>query len=186
MKKLLMILLLPILVISLSACREQEDLESLGLANLTAKDILTQLGDGTLEPNGYAVSVYDHELLILVDNGQTISLAMPEDEFYLSVAPYKTLTHECTFHSATGCRGELKSETFFVEFIDTEGNVIIAQTMDTLSNGFIDLWLPRDIEGNLTITQGDYVASKVISTETGQPTCETTMRLEDPELTNAG
>jgi len=41
----------------------------------------------------------------------------------------------------------------------------------------IDLWLPRNIEGTLTITQGELTASKLISTASGEPTCETTMKL---------
>jgi hypothetical protein len=49
--------------------------------------------------------------------------------------------------------------------------------MMSMSNGFIDLWLPRDIEGTLTITQGELSATKLISTESGEPTCETTMQL---------
>lgn len=187
MKKILTLCAAALLLVTLSACTNKtNDLASLGLSNKTAKEILTELGDGTLVPDGYAVSVYDHEILIFTEDDQTISLPMPDDEFYLSVAPYKTLTHECTFHSATGCRGELKSETFFVEFVDTDGNVILSQSMDTLSNGFIDMWLPRNIEGTLTITQGDFVATKLISTEAGQPTCETTMRLVEPEVTDEG
>lgn len=181
MKRILTVITLFVLTLTLSSCSNNDDLATLGLDNRTAIEILTQLGDGTLQPQGYAVSVYDHELLILTEDDKTIPLPMPKDEFYLSVAPYKKLTHECLYHSATGCRGELKSETFFVEFIDEDGNVILSETMDTLSNGFIDLWLPRDIEGTLTITQGDFVATKVISTEAGQPTCETTMRLLEPE-----
>jgi len=37
--------------------------------------------------------------------------------------------------------------------------------------------LPRNIEGTLTITQNGLTTSKLISTEAGQPTCETTMQL---------
>ena len=55
---------------------------------------------------------------------------------------------------------------------------MISENMDTLSNGFIDLWLPRDVEGTLTITQGDLTVSKLISTASGEPTCETTMQLQ--------
>ena len=71
----------------------------------------------------------------------------------------------------------MKQEEFFVEFIDLDDNVVISENMMSMSNGFIDLWLPRDIEGTLTITQGELSTSKVISTESGEPTCETTMQL---------
>ena len=108
---------------------------------------------------------------------ETHFVDMPEDEFYLSVAPYINETHVCGYHSATGCRGELKQEEFFLEFVDSNGTVIISEKMTSMSNGFIDLWLPRNIEGTLTITQNGLTTSKLISTEAGEPTCETTMQL---------
>jgi hypothetical protein len=151
-------------------------LEDVGLDGLTGKEILTGIADGSIVVDGFGVSVYDNELVVILDD-ERISVDMPEDEFYVSVAPYIDTTHECLFHSATGCRGELKEEVFFVEFIDTDGNVIISEDMTSMSNGFIDLWLPRNIEGTLTITQGELSATKVISTVAGEPTCETTMQL---------
>ncbi len=102
---------------------------------------------------------------------------MPEDEFYISVAPYVTQTHTCYTHSATGCSGELAGKTFHVLFIDDNGNTLIDGNYDSLQNGFIDFWLPRDIEGTLTITYGELSTTKEISTYTGEPTCETTMQL---------
>lgn len=176
MKKLLQLSVLLIIGFALVGCSSGETLEDFDLDGMTGKEILTGIADGTIEPDGYAVSVYDHELLVLTEK-DSISVAMPEDEFYLSVAPYKTVTHECTYHSATGCRGELKNETVFVEYILTDGTIVLSEEMTIMSNGFIDLWLPRDIEGTLTITQGELSASKVISTTTGDPTCETTMKL---------
>jgi len=164
-----------LLVFVLAGC-SSESLADLGLEDMTGKDILTQLATGELVPDGYHVSVYDHELVVITEHNE-FSVPMPEDEFYLSVAPYTTLTHGCTFHSATGCRGELEQETFQVRFELEDGTVVIDQEMTSLANGFIDLWLPRDVEGTLTITQGDLSSSKVISTAPGSPTCETTMQL---------
>ncbi|MEC9485840.1 MAG: CueP family metal-binding protein [Candidatus Izemoplasma sp.] len=176
MKKIGLLIGSFIVALTLSACSSTNDLESVGLADLTGKEILTGVADGLIEVKDFGLSVYDDELIVILDDSRT-SVDMPEDEFYLSVAPYINNTHSCTYHSATGCRGELKQETFFVEFIDNEGNVIVSENMDTLSNGFIDLWLPRDVEGTLTITQGELSASKTISTTAGEPTCETTMQL---------
>lgn len=177
MKKFLLLAAVLAVTMVLSGCTNSNDsLENVGLNGLSGKEILVGVGDGSIIVDGFGLSVYDDELLVFIDD-ERISIDMPKDEFYLSVAPYIESTHSCTFHSATGCRGELKSESFFVEFIDTDGNVILSESMDTLSNGFIDLWLPRDIEGTLTITQGELTTSKVIKTVAGEPTCETTMQL---------
>ncbi len=176
MKKVMLIVTLLFVVFNLNACSNQNSLTEVGLDGMSGKEILTGIADGSVTVDGFGVSVYDDELVVILENDR-ISVDMPEDEFYVSVAPYLNTTHECQFHSATGCRGEMKSESFFVEFIDNDGNVIISDNMTSLSNGFIDLWLPRNIEGTLTITQGDLSTSKIISTASGQPTCETTMQL---------
>lgn len=177
MKKILLFVAVFFVAVTLSGCtKSSESLESVGLEGISGKEILTGVADGSIVVDGFGLSVYDDELIVFIDD-EKISVDMPKDEFYVSVAPYIDITHECTFHSATGCRGELKSESFFVEFIDTDGNVILSESMTSLSNGFIDLWLPRNIEGTLTITQGDLSTSKVIKTVAGEPTCETTMQL---------
>lgn len=166
------------LMILLTGCQQEDTtLTELGLNDMSAKEILTKVGNGEIEVEGFALSVYDHELVVITEDDK-IALTMPKDEFYLSVAPYENNTHTCTFHSATGCRGEMKSEEFLVEFVDDSGEVILSETMNSLSNGFIDLWLPRNVNGTLTITHGALSASKDISTLSGQPTCETTMQLQ--------
>ena len=164
-------------VILISACSNQEEsLKTLGLEDLTSKEILTQLADGSIEPEEYAISVYDHKMIIFTQNNQ-FELPMPENYFYLSVAPYINETHPCTIHNATGCRGEMIDEEIYIEFVDTDGNVILSETVSTQANGFIDLWLPRDKEGTLIIEYGDLSSSKYIETYPEEPTCETTMRL---------
>jgi len=176
MKKIFLLVTALLITFTLSSCSNDEDLASIGLDGMSGKEILTGVADGSIKVDGFGLSVYDDELMVLV-NDKKISVNMPDDEFYLSVAPYIGSTHTCGFHSATGCRGELKQETFFVEFVDSDNNVILSEEISTMSNGFFDLWLPRNIEGTLTITQGDLTTSKLISTESGQPTCETTMKL---------
>jgi hypothetical protein len=175
MKKLF---ILPVMLMFfiLIGCSNSSKLESVNLAGLSGKEILVGLADESIVVDGYSVSVYEDELIVIIGDDK-ISVDLPDDEYYLSVAPYKQITHECYYHSATGCRGELKLEEFYVEFIDSNGNVVISKTMLSMANGFIDLWLPRNIEGTLTITQGTLEASKQISTYSGNATCETTMKL---------
>lgn len=176
MRKVFLLAILLTLTVAMSACSKSDKLSDIGLDGMSGKEILTKVADGSLPVDRFGLSVYDDELIVIIDDTR-ISVDMPQDEFYLSVAPYLESTHTCTFHSATGCRGEMKQEDFFLEFIDESGNVIISENMTSMSNGFIDLWLPKDIEGTLTISQGDLVVSKLISTASGEPTCETTMQL---------
>ena len=176
MKKIIMFITVLLITLTLSACSSGNDLESIGLDGMNGKEILTGIANGTVVVDGYSISVYDDELVVILEDSR-VSVDMPKDEFYLSVAPYRETTHACGIHSATGCRGELKQEEFFLEFVDSNGTVIISEKMTSMSNGFIDLWLPRNIEGTLTITQNGLTTSKLISTEAGEPTCETTMQL---------
>jgi hypothetical protein len=77
----------------------------------------------------------------------------------------------------TGCQGELVNEQFNVYIEDTEGNVIVDSTVTSRSNGFIDLWLPRDKTYQIQITHDGKKAESKISTFENDPTCITTMQL---------
>ena len=144
MRKLIFILFISISLLLAGCSTNNRTLESVGLDGLTGKEILVGVADGSIEMTGFGLSVYDDELIVLIDS-EKLSVEMPEDEFFLSVAPYENDTHTCLIHSATGCSGELKNESFYVEFIDEDGNVLLSEMMSTMGNGFIDLWLPRDI-----------------------------------------
>lgn len=161
---------------SCSSSKDEDILVEIGLDGFSAKEILNGIASKSIIPSSYSISVTDDVLQISYDN-EIIMLEMPDEEFYISVAPYINMTHECLFHSATQCRGELLNEEFYISLIDLEGNVIIDGYYESLDNGFIDLWLPRNIEGVLTINYGDLSSTKVISTFSGEPTCETTLKL---------
>ena len=57
---------------------------------------------------------------------------------------------------------------------DSQGKVIIDEDMETMDNGFIGVWLPRDVNLNLTATYNGKVASAPISTFAESETCLTT------------
>ena len=72
---------------------------------------------------------------------------MPSDEIYVSAAPYQSQTHDCYYHSPTGCLGELRNADVAVTVTDTAtGEVIVDEDTRTLDNGFVGIWLPRGIE----------------------------------------
>ncbi len=49
----------------------------------------------------------------------------------------------------------MANKEFDVYIEDKEGNVILDETVKSQSNGFIDLWLPRDKTYSVTIKQGE-------------------------------
>jgi len=176
MRKIIILMTMSLLVL-LSACSsETESLDSLGIGDYSAKELLVALDNETLVPENYAVSVFPDQVKVLTE-AKEFSLPM-DDEFYLSVAPYIDQTHECFYHSATGCRGELQQEDFHILFVSSTGEVLIDQVMNSGSNGFVDLWLPRGIEGTLTIQYDAMSVSNEITTIGDAKTCETTMRLQ--------
>lgn len=68
-------------------------------------------------------------------------------------------------------------EEFDVYIEDTDGNVIIDKTMTSQANGFIDLWLPRDKNYLVKISNDGNVVESELSTFESDGTCITTMQL---------
>ena len=77
----------------------------------------------------------------------------------------------------SSCQGELPQIQFNVRAVDQAGNVVLNESVSTLKNGFMELWLPRDRTINLTLQGQNRSASAVVSTFDGSDTCITTMQL---------
>src|SRR5690625_7473019 len=91
--------------------------------------------------------------LVLTDQNQEITLDLPANLTYVSVAPYVTQTHDCFYHSLTTCRGELDSEHTEVTFTDeTTGETQVDEQTTTFDNGVIGFWVPRDTTGTIEAT----------------------------------
>jgi hypothetical protein len=71
----------------------------------------------------------------------------------------------------------LVEEKFDVYIQDEEGIVIFDETMTSLENGFIDLWLPRNKTLQVKIEHNGKTTESKISTFKGDNTCITTMQL---------
>ncbi len=67
-------------------------------------------------------------------------------------------------------------EEFDVYIEDEEGNVVMDETVKSLENGFIDLWLPRDKTYQTTITHDGKTVESELSTFENDDTCITTMQ----------
>ena len=115
---------------------------------------------------------------MLSRGAQQVSLAIPSDRFYLSVAPYVDGTHDCFHHSLTTCKGEIAGQEVQVRIVDeAHDEVLVDEVRTTFANEFVGFWLPRDINGILQITYGSKSGQTRITTAEKSPTCLTTLRL---------
>ncbi|MEE6274284.1 CueP family metal-binding protein [Georgenia sp. MJ206] len=149
-----------------------------GLGGMEPSEIVEHLDSlgGAERPTELMASVRPDELL-LSDGVEEVSLALPEDEFYLSLAPYVEQTHDCFFHSLTTCQGELVGEDVEVTVLDDAGEVILDEAMTTQENGFVGMWLPRDVTGTIEVTADGRTGTVPFSTDDDGATCLTTLQL---------
>lgn len=151
------------------------------LAGLDARQVIDKLDTMPVaeRPSNLLASVRPDELILIDKNKQQVTMPIPQDQFYLSFAPFKTQTHDCHFHSLTTCLGEMQNEEVKVTITDTKtGDKIIDKAVKTFDNGFVGVWLPRGIEATLSVEQGELSATSKISTATSEDaTCLTTMQL---------
>ncbi|WP_130178524.1 CueP family metal-binding protein [Cryobacterium sp. SO1] len=148
-------------------------------APASATDLIDQLQAQPLSerPDGLMASVRVDELL-LVSGDDEVSLALPEDEFHLSIAPYLTDTHECFYHSLTTCLGELGGEDFHVTVTDDASEkVLFDSDITTFENGFFDVTLPAGLDITVLIDDGERTVELPLGTRAEDPTCVTTAQL---------
>jgi hypothetical protein len=139
------------------------------------KELVHNYSAGNIEDQ--SASITSHQLLVTDSDGVELTYDLPEDDFFVSIAPYVDKTHPCTVHNLTGCQGEMAEKEFDVYIEDMDGNVILDKTMKSQSNGFIDLWLPRDQTYRTTITHDGKMVESELSTFENDGTCITTMQL---------
>lgn len=150
------------------------------LAGLEAPEVIERLDTMALadRPGDLMASVQPDAVVVTDDQGREVRLPMPEDQVYVSVAPYVDQTHECHFHSLTTCVGELGDESVDVMLTTADGEVLVDETRRTYDNGFVGLWVPRDLDATLTITHDGRAGTAPITTrDPDDPTCVTTLQL---------
>jgi len=152
-----------------------------GLDGLNAREIIDRLDAlPTAErPDDLMVSIRPNELTLSDAAQREVTLAMPDDEFYVSIAPYDNQTHECYFHSLTTCTGEIQNSDVQVLVTNAaSGEILVDKMRTTFDNGFVGLWLPRDIDVNVAIEYDGRSATTELSTSGDEAaTCVTTMQL---------
>lgn len=152
-------------------------LDRFGLKGKSVVEIINAL-DRSKEDNEASLlgSVRQNELL-LTDGKEQISMPMPADKTYLSIAPYVDQTHECFNHNLGTCQGEQVGQEFTVTITDESGKQVLKETVTTYDNGFVGFWVPRNIKGTLTVEGIGKKGSIPLSTGAEDPTCITTLKL---------
>lgn len=168
MKKYLMLILLSLTII-LVGCADDS-----ASSDTNIKEFVSELSASNIVESA---SINDKNLVVQ-NEGEEDIYTLPEDEFFVSVAPYLTYTHPCEFHSLTGCQGEMVNEVMNVKITDDRGEIYIDETVTTLENGFMDFWLPRDKEYIIEINYGNKQNEYAFSTFEGDSTCLTDFQLK--------
>lgn len=150
------------------------------LDGLDARQIIDRLDRMPVaeRPEDLMASVRPETLELSDATGNRSVLPMPEDAFYLSIAPYTDQTHECFFHSLTTCLGELDDTDVTVTVTDSaDDSEVLRESVRTFDNGFAGVWLPRGLDAVVTVDDGRRSASTPISTGDDGATCLTTLQL---------
>ena len=150
-----------------------------GLADMDAVEIIDHLDRQkvTERPTDLIASVRADELL-LSSGDQEVVVDLPDNQTYVSIAPYLNSTHDCFYHSLTTCVGELSNEDIQVTITDeATGEVLVDEATTTFDNGFIGFWLPADATGLIEVSYQGRAGSTEFSTTDDGATCVTDMRL---------
>ncbi len=110
-------------------------------------------------------------------NGESVTIPLPTDEMVVAIAPYRKVTHPCEVHYTSGCQGELVNFPVRVIAEGEDGTIHIDTTMQTMHNGFIELWLPRGHEILVTLESREGRSEGKITTFSESNTCITTLQL---------
>ncbi|MDN8594753.1 MULTISPECIES: CueP family metal-binding protein [unclassified Corynebacterium] len=150
-----------------------------GLAAMDAVEIIDHLDRQkvTERPTDLIASVRANELLLSSED-QEVVVDLPDNQTYVSIAPYLTSTHDCFYHSLTTCLGELDNEDIHVTITDeATGEVLVDEATTTFDNGFIGFWLPDDATGLIEVSYQGRTGTTEFSTTDDGATCVTNLHL---------
>lgn len=157
---------------------QQQLLATHGLESMDAAEIIDHLDRVPLtERSTELMAAVLPDRLVLSSETEEFALELPEDSFYLSIAPFVNNTHECHYHSLTTCVGELSGEDVQVTVTDHSGEVLVEEQRTTFDNGFVGVWVPTGSSGTIEISYQDMSGSTEFSTDAEAATCITDLQL---------
>lgn len=153
-------------------------LRDFGLDGMDTREVIDHLDrlGGDERPTDLMASIRTDEV-VLSDGTRETTLPMPADKLYVSMAPYVDQTHDCFFHSLTTCQGELVNADVDILVRDDQGEVVLEETTTTYANGFVGVWLPRDLTGTVVLTVDGRSVEAPLSTTVDSATCLTGLQL---------
>ncbi|MDI6023871.1 CueP family metal-binding protein [Leucobacter sp. UT-8R-CII-1-4] len=157
-----------------------EILGSLNVDTADSKKLIEALDTLPLadRPEDLIASVLPNGVQLQPGQADETFLPVESDDFYLSIAPYVSQTHPCSFHSLTTCVGEMQNVPVELNITDAKtGEVVLAEQRTTADNGFVGVWLPRNGEFKVSVKSEQGVAEQIVTTGQNDPTCLTTMQL---------
>jgi len=110
-------------------------------------------------------------------DGQKKAVALPRGQMVVAIAPYINKTHPCKTHFTSGCQGEMVNTPVKVHVTTRAGKTVLQKTVKTLDNGFLELWLDRGQQYNVTLTAQGKTTRGMLDTLPGSDTCVTTLQL---------
>lgn len=153
-----------------------ELIKQYGLSDLSLQEKIAFLENSVDDREKVTAGITATKLFITIE-GKEFQYRLPQEAFYLSIAPYIDQTHPCGIHSFVTCQGELVNQTFDVEVLDESNTIILEGSYSTYSNGFFGIWLPKNSLFRLTVTYRGMRASSLVATSLTSNTCLTTLRL---------
>lgn len=153
-------------------------LRDFGLDGMDTREVIDHLDrlGGDERPTDLMASIRTDEV-VLSDGTRETTLPMPADELYVSMAPYVDQTHDCFFHSLTTCQGELVNADVDILVRDDQGEVVLEETKTTYANGFVGVWLPRDLTGTVVLTVDGRSVEAPLGSTADSATCLTGLQL---------
>jgi len=150
-----------------------DQLAEFGFNNITIEELVQGLDSNDINKPNLSASITGTHLL-LANADKSVKIPLSNDKFYVSFAPYINNTHTCSNHNLITCTSELKNESFHVLILDETGKAIIDKYVQSMDNGFIGMWMPKNITGKLIVSYNGLKASTNITTFNDSNTCITT------------
>ena len=157
--------------------KAQELLAAHGIEADTAEDAVVALDQVPEQRPLRITGSVSYDQVLLADESAEVAVPLTGGQFYLSMAPYRTQTHDCYYHNLGGCQGELPDTPISVMVTTDSGATLVNENATTHANGFVGFWIPRDVTGTVTVTIDGQTATATFDSGPDGPTCLTTLQL---------
>lgn len=149
------------------------------LQGKTAEQLMALANDWGMATEETHVKAWttSRQIHFIFAGGARRDIALPDDLMVVSIAPYVMKTHPCKDHTPSSCRGEQADTPVHVKAATADGRLLLDEKTRTLPNGFVDLWLPRGEQIDVTVDALGLTATQRIGTTDQDQTCITTLKL---------